>query len=82
MNKEKTEWFEVDVSFDVGKRHIHFKVIHNMPEIKGISFDDAFNSWLYRTKKYTDKSLIEYIMSKDQYGVIAMTEKVYKSISK
>lgn len=72
---------EARVEFYVDKVKVEFKVIHNLPLVKGMSFMDALNSWLARTKIYTSKSLCKYIMSKDESFVV-MTEKQYKNLMK
>lgn len=54
-----------DVSFEVYNESISFSIVHNMPEIKGLSFNDALNNWLARTTEYTAESLCKYVKSKN-----------------
>lgn len=71
---------EADIEFVVGDRLHKFKVIHNLPEIFGLSMENAVNSWVVRTKVYTADSLCKYIMSKSS-KYVSMTEKQFKRIS-
>ena len=75
----KLKLMEATCEFNVDGIQVKFKVIHNLPEIKGMSFMDAFNSCLYRTKTYTSISLCNYIKKKDD-SFIAMTESQYKRL--
>lgn len=55
------------VYFQLYKNNKKWKVLEiitNLPKTKGLSVDDAFESWLARTDKYTEESLVEYINSK------------------
>jgi hypothetical protein len=62
-----------EVSFKVNEKPISFVVIHDLPNVRGLSFDDALNNWLVRALDYTPESLCKYILSKNT-GHIAMTE--------
>lgn len=73
------EFIKSDVKFKVYGKKIEFSIIHNLPETFGMSFNDALNSWVYRTKIFTAKSLVDYINSKNT-GYTAMTEKKYNKI--
>jgi len=53
------------VKFKVGKKPIEFNVEHNLPNIPGLSFNDAVVNWVYRTDDYTAESLSKYINDKD-----------------
>lgn len=54
-----------DVSFEVDGNPVSFSVVHNMPEIKGLSFEDALINWLNRTTEFTVESFCSYVRSKD-----------------
>lgn len=75
------EFIKSDVKIKVDGKQVNFSVIHNLPKTFGLSFDDALDNWLARTQKFTAKSLVNYINSKDT-GYIAMTEKQYHRICK
>ena len=75
------EFIKSDVQFKVDGKQVNFTVIHNLPETFGLSFNNALDSWLARTQKFTAKSLVNYINSKDT-GYTAMTEKQYNRICK
>lgn len=68
---------KADVHFEVDGTPVDFSVIHDLPAVKGMSFEDALYCWLARTNKYTAKSLCKYINSKD-IPFRAMTEEEYK----
>jgi hypothetical protein len=51
-----------------------------MPDVPGLSFEDAFTNWVYRTKKHTAENLCLYIMSKN-LECICITEQHYNEIS-
>lgn len=70
-----------DIEFKINGTPIKFSVIHNLSNRFGMSFNDAFENWIVRTKKYTAKSLCKYIMSKDQ-SFVAMTEKQFQRLPK
>lgn len=72
---------KTDVKFKVNGKPVSFSVIHNLPETFGLSFNNALDCWLARTKKYTAKSLVKYINSKHT-RYVAMTEKQYDRICK
>jgi hypothetical protein len=40
----------------------------------------AFDNWIVRTDTYTEKSLCEYIKSKDPVNIIAMPMEEYREI--
>lgn len=71
---------KADVQFNVDDKPVKFSVIHNLPKDFGLSFNDALDNWLARTKKFTAKSLCNYIRSKNT-GFVAMTETEYKRLS-
>lgn len=56
-------------------------VAHNLPEIFGLSFDDAFENWLVRTKEYTAESLCKYVASK-KTGYTCITKEEYDKMQK
>lgn len=39
-------------------------VKHDLPNIKGLSIEDAFSCWSARTNSFTSKSFAKYIRSK------------------
>jgi hypothetical protein len=67
-----------EVSFKVNGKPISFVVIHDLPNVRGLSFDDALNNWLVRTLDYTPESLCKYILSKNTRH-IAMTEEHFEN---
>ncbi|HEX8331897.1 MAG TPA: hypothetical protein VF622_04700 [Segetibacter sp.] len=71
---------ESTVKFFVDKKPYEFKVIHNLIDMQGISFNDALDSWLFRTKRYTAESLCQYIKLKVE-SAIALTEDQYKRLN-
>lgn len=77
----KIEMRSHNISFNVGKVHISFTIYTTLPELHGLSIEDAVNSWVYRTEEYTAESLVTYITNKDT-GFIAITEEEYLEIMK
>jgi hypothetical protein len=73
-------FFTANVKFDVNDKPIKFSVIHNLPQTQGLNFDAALENWLYRTDKYTAKSLCDYIMSKET-GYVCMTLSQWKRLN-
>jgi len=61
--------------------NIQFTIIHNLPEINGLSLNDAVINWSARTTKYTAFSLARYIMNKHT-EYVAMTEYQYRKLQK
>ena len=57
------------VSFDVEKQHVEFEIVHNLPNVPGICFDNALENWLARTTEYTAESLCKYILRKEPYRI-------------
>lgn len=53
------------VQFFVNKVRFRFMVLHNLPEVHGLSLNDAVNSWVHRTDKFTAQSFCDYIVSKN-----------------
>ena len=68
------------VKFEVNDKTVKFQVIHNLPEKQGLNFNAALENWLYRTDKYTAKSLCDYIMSKET-GYVCMTVSQWKRLN-
>jgi hypothetical protein len=66
-----------EVSFEANGKPITIVVIHDLPNVRGLSFDDALNIWVARTIDYTSESLCKYILSK-KTGHIAMTEEQFE----
>ncbi len=56
-----------------------FFIYHNLPDIKGLSIEDAFENWMARTHRYSEKSFVSYINSKCK-GYKAYTEEEYKNL--
>ncbi len=75
----KETLYKADIQFNVGKKTINFSIVHNLPQIEGLSIDDAFASWSLRTFNYTAKSLCAYIKSKDP-TLIAIPAEEFKDI--
>lgn len=71
---------ESEISFTVEDKSYGFKVYHNLPEQFGLSMEGALDNWVVRTKKYTAKSLCDYVMSKGN-EIVCMTERQFKRIS-
>lgn len=59
--KIKNKWKETGFELSNGTK---FSIYHNLPEVKGLSIQDAFQNWLVRTNKYTAKSFTHYIKLK------------------
>lgn len=78
MNLSKAD-IEFTVEQDGKEQEIKFSVIHNLPEINGLSLRDALENWMFRTKKFTAKSLCKYINNK-QTGYTCMTVEEYEKI--
>lgn len=58
------------ISFYVGKqgkkkKKIEFNVNHNLPEVPGLSLNDAVVNWSARTNTFTAQSLSDYINGKN-----------------
>lgn len=66
-----------EVEFNVGKKHIKFTIIHDLPNKAGLSFDNALQNWIARTTDFTAESLCKYILSKNTVH-IAMTEEQFQ----
>jgi len=69
------ELIKSDIEFKIDGRLYKFSIIHNLQSI-----NDALDSWLVRTKKYTASQLCKYIMSKDE-SFVAMTEAHYNRLN-
>jgi hypothetical protein len=70
------EWTETHYQLSNGTL---LKIYHNL----GDEINNAFENWIVRTKKYTEKSFCNYINYKNkQYltGHIAYTETEYKHL--
>lgn len=76
-----TDFNVASIQFSVGKKKIEFKIYHNLPETKGLSFQNAFDSWVNRTDEYTDESLCDYINDKNT-GYLVFTEKEWEVLNK
>jgi hypothetical protein len=63
------------LSFDVNGKHHVFTVYHNL-ESFGLHIESAYINWIHRTKKVTEKSFCNYIMSKDPQ-IVCMGENDY-----
>ena len=74
--KPKIELYEAEIEFKVKGKKVNFKIIHNIPN----QINNAFESWVYRTKNYTDLDFCEYIKSKD-LSFVAITEKEFKGFN-
>lgn len=75
------QFYKADVKFKVKGKPVQFSVIHNLPDVFGLSFDNALDNWIVRTKEYTAESLCQYIMSK-QTDHVAMTEEQFERLKK
>ena len=56
-------------------KEVSFTVYHNLPNVQGLSFDNAFANWYVRTNVFTAKSLCDYIMSKGTGYVCSTKQK-------
>ena len=57
------------------------EVFHTLPDTPGLDIQSAFDSWVYRTNKWTSASFRHYIMEKVDKGMldaIVMTRKEYE----
>ncbi len=71
------------VSFDVNNKTVSFNIVHNLPEIFGMSLQNAVDNWIFRTEQYTAESLCDYINSKSHMtNNYAYTEKQYQELIK
>lgn len=70
-----------EVQFEANGKLISFTIIHDLPNVRGLSFGDALNAWLLRTLDYTSESFCEYIRSKNT-GHIAMNEEQFEAAKK
>ena len=52
---------------------IKFKIYHNLDDLC-LCIESAFQNWLFRTEKYTSKSFVSYLKSKETFGLLAFTE--------
>jgi hypothetical protein len=78
---EKHQWMEGEVVLRSKSRgKIEFKIVHNLPEIPGMSFEDAVNNWAHRTSDLTAESLCTYINEKDTDHA-AMTREQYDNLN-
>lgn len=78
MNYDK--FTKSEIEFEVKGKNIKFTIVHNLPNVFGMSINDAFENWVYRTNDYSPDSLCEYIHSKDPY-FIALTEEEYNALN-
>lgn len=58
------DFFEADVTFNVGGKPVAFKIICRLPATQGLNIDGALDNWLARTSEYTAQSFVAYINSK------------------
>lgn len=70
-------FFRAEVEFRVDNNLHKFEIMHNLPDVTGISFTDALNSWLARTDTFTDQSFVDYVRSKNT-GFLVFTEKEFE----
>ena len=70
------------VSFKLNKKPIAFTIVHDLPGVFGMSFDDALANWLARTSVFTAENLCEYIRSKNTGHMAYTLEQWEKNIQK
>lgn len=73
-----SEWQETHFQLSNG---VLMKIYHNLPD----QINAAFDNWIVRTDKYTEKSFCDYINSKRLKGLtdhIAYTENEYLKLIK
>jgi hypothetical protein len=66
---KQKEFSVASIQFDIAgkngnKIHQSFNVIHNLPEVFGLSLNDAIQNWSVRTDNFSVQSLCSYINSK------------------
>ena len=71
---------KTDFKFEVGKATKTFSIYHNLPDTNGLSIENAFDNWLFRTSNYTSSAFCKYVMSKADHFV-CMTEKTFKRLN-
>jgi hypothetical protein len=67
------------VEFKLDGKPNAFVVIHNLPNVKGLSIEDAVMNWIYRTRKFTAENFCQYIRSKNT-GHVCYTQEEYNSM--
>jgi len=72
---------KTDIKFEVNKIPHAFTVYQNLPETRGLSIEDALNSWVHRTKTYTVYSFCKYVMKKDP-SIICIDEETFNRVKK
>jgi hypothetical protein len=80
--KDEDEFFEIHKAkfkVTVGKDEFDIEIVTNMPGL-GLDVEEAFNSWLLRTKEFTAHSLCEYINDKQLCDVICVTKEAYDAM--
>jgi hypothetical protein len=73
--------YEAVIKLNINGQLHRFKIIHNLPNVFGVSINDALDCWIHRTKNYSARSFCEYILSKDS-SLVAMTESQFKRLNK
>lgn len=73
----KNELMHSTVEFDLKKNgkleHISFDVWHNLPNVLGLSLQNAVENWVHRTTIFTAHNLCDYIQGKNT-GYICQTK--------
>ena len=69
------------VEFKKGKNLIKFKIYNNLDELR-LDFYSALENWSGRTKKFTAKSFVNYLKSKNTYGLLVFTESEWNKLNK
>jgi len=61
---------ECKITFQVNGIDKEINVIHDLPETKGLSIEDAFTCWSARTKEFTSKSFVHYLLYKGFTAIV------------
>lgn len=61
---------ECKISFQLNGIQKEINIIHDLPETKGLSIEDAFTCWSARTKDFTSNSFVYYLLSKGFTAVV------------
>lgn len=73
-NSEQKEYVFSVVRFSIEDEITEFNITHNLPDVRGMSIEDAVVNWLFRTDDYSVESLCDYINDKD-IGHVAFPSK-------
>lgn len=69
---------DIELYDHTNDKAITFSIIHNLPEVPGLSVQDALDNWLQRTDDYTDTSFANYIRSKVSEAAVFTVQEFQK----